>query len=44
MITLDGHRADRLALTMYNVVPAEHATDDAAAGPYPVMVAEMRRG
>lgn len=43
VISLDGDRADRLALTMYNVVPAEHATDDTSAGPYPVMVAELHR-
>jgi hypothetical protein len=28
---------------MHNVVPAEHATDEIAAGPYPVMVAELHR-
>ena len=28
---------------MHNVVPAEHATEEIAAGPYPVMVAELHR-
>ena len=32
-----------LLLTMHNVVPDEHATDDVEAGPYPVMVAELQR-
>jgi hypothetical protein len=44
MISIDGDRDDRLALTMYNVIPAEHATDETPSGPYPVMVAELRRG
>jgi hypothetical protein len=44
MISLDGHRGDRLALTMYNVIPVEHATDEAPAGPYSVMVGELRSG
>jgi hypothetical protein len=43
MITLEAGSADRLLMTMYNVVPAEFATDEASAGPYPVMVAEFRR-
>jgi hypothetical protein len=43
-ISLDGDRDDRLAVTMFNVVPAEHATDALSPGPYPVMVAELRRG
>lgn len=43
VISLDGSGVDRLALTMYNVIPAGHATDEVPAGPYPVMVAELRR-
>lgn len=35
---------EHLALTMHNVIPAEHATAEAAAGPYPVMVAELVAG
>jgi hypothetical protein len=33
----------QLRMTMENVVPASAATDDFAGGPYPVMVAELRR-
>jgi hypothetical protein len=44
MISLESDREDRLALAMYNVVPVEYATDEASAGPYPVMVADLRRG
>ena len=40
-ITIEGD--DPLLLTMYNVIPDEHATAEVAAGPYPVMVAELRR-
>lgn len=40
-IALEG--LDPLLLTMYNVVPDDQATDEIAAGPYPVMVAELRR-
>ena len=43
MISADGRRDDRLALTMHNVIPAEHATDDEPAGPYPVMVSAFQR-
>ena len=39
-ISIDGSRDDRLALTMHNIIPAGHATDEVPAGPYPVMVAE----
>jgi hypothetical protein len=41
MITLEGE--NQLLLTMHNVVPDELATDEVSAGPYPVMVAELRR-
>ena len=34
---------DGLSLTMENVIPEEHATDEIAAGPYPVMVGRLRR-
>ncbi len=40
-IVLEGENP--LRLTMHNVVPVEHATDEVAAGPYPVMVAELHR-
>ena len=43
VISLDGEGDDRLLLTMQNVIPAEHATDEVAAGPYPTMVAELQR-
>ena len=32
-----------LLLTMHNVIPAEHATDEIEAGPYAVMIAELHR-
>jgi hypothetical protein len=34
---------DPLAMTMYNVVPAEYGTEENPAGPYPAMIAELRR-
>ena len=34
---------DPLRMTMHNVVPEEYATAEGPAGPYPVMVAELRR-
>lgn len=40
-IAVEGE--DPLRLTMFNVVPAELATADVAAGPYPVMRAELHR-
>lgn len=40
-IAVEG--GDSLRLAMFNVVPAEHATADIAAGPYPVMRAELHR-
>ncbi len=42
-IALDGGRSNVLGLTMCNIVPDEYATDEVAAGPYPVMVGELRR-
>jgi hypothetical protein len=41
--TITVELGDPLTLTMCNVIPAEHATADIAAGPYPVMVAELQR-
>ena len=43
MISVDGRREDRLDLTMHNVIPDEHATDDEPAGPYPVTVSASQR-
>jgi hypothetical protein len=43
VIKLDGGSDDRLLMTMYNVVPAEYATDETQAGPYPAMIVELRR-
>jgi hypothetical protein len=33
---------ETLTMTMSNVIPEEYATPEAAAGPYPVMVAELQ--
>jgi hypothetical protein len=44
VITLDAGSDDRLLMTMFNVVPAEYATDETQAGPYPAMIADFRRG
>ena len=43
VISLAGRGDDTLVLTMQNVIPAEHATEAISAGPYVVMVAELRR-
>ena len=43
VISLDGERDDTLVLTMQNVIPGEHATEEIPAGPYVAMVAELRR-
>jgi hypothetical protein len=32
-----------LVLTMHNVIPEEHATEEIEAGPYPVMITELHR-
>jgi hypothetical protein len=39
------HSADRenLRMRMENVIPAEYATPEIAAGPYPVMIMDLRR-
>jgi hypothetical protein len=42
IIVLDGEHGGRLVMTMQNVVPAEYATEEVRAGPYPVMIAELR--
>jgi hypothetical protein len=43
VISLAGEHDDTLVLTMQNVIPNEHATEEVRAGPYVVMVAELRR-
>jgi hypothetical protein len=43
MISLDGRHDDRLLLTMHNVIPEEHATEEEPAGPYPVMLSALQR-
>ncbi|GAB3065993.1 hypothetical protein [Micromonospora schwarzwaldensis] len=42
-ITLDAADPATLRLVMENVVPADQAGPDTPAGPYPVMVTELRR-
>ncbi|MGA5298446.1 hypothetical protein ACPCHT_00880 [Nucisporomicrobium flavum] len=42
-IRLDGTDADNLRVGMDNIIPAEYATAEKAAGPYPVMVMDVRR-
>ena len=42
-IVLDAADPATLRLRMDNVIPAEHATPEMAAGPYPVMVMEVSR-
>jgi hypothetical protein len=42
-ITLDASRPDGLRLQMDNVIPADVATAEIQAGPYPVMVMDLRR-
>jgi len=43
LISVDGRPDDRLLLTMHNVIPDEHATDEEPAGPYLVMVSNLER-
>lgn len=43
VISLAGEHDDTLVLTMQNVIPEQHATEEVGAGPYVVMVAELRR-
>jgi hypothetical protein len=42
-IVFDTGDSDTLRMRMDNVIPADHATADKAAGPYPVMVMGTRR-
>jgi hypothetical protein len=42
-IAIRASGTDDLALEMENVVPSEHATTEAPAGPYPVMAMRLRR-
>ncbi|MEU1842161.1 hypothetical protein [Micromonospora sediminicola] len=42
-ITLDAADPTTVRLRMENVVPADQADPDTPAGPYPVMVADLRR-
>jgi hypothetical protein len=42
-IILDATDAANLRMEMQNVIPAEHATADKSAGPYPVMIMQARR-
>jgi hypothetical protein len=43
VISLDGEHDDALVMTMQNVIPDEHATEEISAGPYVAMVATLRR-
>lgn len=42
-ITLDATDSENLRMRMDNVIPAEHATTEKSAGPYPVMLTDVRR-
>jgi hypothetical protein len=42
-INVQASGPDELTLGMENVIPSEHATDEAPAGPYPVMAMRLRR-
>ena len=41
-VTVDPTDAD-LRMQMDNVIPAEHATAEISAGPYPVMIMQTQR-
>lgn len=43
-IVFDVADPERLQMRMDNVIPAEHGTAEAPAGPYPAMVFDVRRG
>ncbi len=43
VISLAGEHEDALVLTMQNVIPEEHASEQVSAGPYVAMVAELQR-
>ena len=40
-IVVEATETASMRMLMYNVIPAEQATDDMPAGPYPVMVIEL---
>jgi hypothetical protein len=42
-IILDATETDVLSMQMENVIPPDAATEEIAAGPYPVMVMDLRR-
>jgi hypothetical protein len=42
-IVLDGSDPETLRMRMDNVIPADQATPEMPAGPYPVMVMDVRR-
>jgi hypothetical protein len=42
-VILDATDKEKLRLRMDNVIPAEQATAEISAGPYPVMIMETRR-
>ena len=42
-VTVDPTDADNLRMQMDNVIPAEHATAEISAGPYPVMIMQTQR-
>ena len=42
-IILDATDDERLRMEMHNVIPADSATAEKAAGPYPVMIMQTRR-
>jgi hypothetical protein len=42
-IILDATDEEQLRMEMQNVIPAEYATAEKAAGPYPVMIMQTRR-
>lgn len=43
VIAFDASDAETLRMRMHNVIPAAYATADKSAGPYPVMVMDVRR-
>jgi hypothetical protein len=42
-IILRATDAANLRMEMHNVIPADQATPEISAGPYPVMIMEVRR-
>jgi hypothetical protein len=42
-VTVDPTDPDNLRMQMDNVIPAEHATAEITAGPYPVMIMQTHR-